>query len=125
MEALHLCEECALKRRHIETKREIDPLDCQVFERIITMLSNTDQSVQIPAPEGLNSDERKKYFKNVIDSNTNAHALVDEWWSMVRRKYNIPSHARFDVGIPEFYECVDDNGVVNTVDDFVPKTQNK
>ena len=123
METLHLCENCALKRKPIETLVKIDSTDCQVYERIATMLVNTDQSAEIPAPENLSPAERKKYFKNVVESSDNARALAHEWWTLAKRKYGIPNYARFDVEIPEFYVCVDDKGNVNTTDDFVPKTQ--
>lgn len=123
MEALHLCENCAFKRKPIETSVEIDPTDCQVYERIMTMLVNTDQSAQIPAPENLSPAERKEYFKNVIGSGDNARALVNEWWALARQKYGVPNCAHFDKTIPEFYVCVDDKGNINTTDDFIPKTQ--
>lgn len=122
MEALHLCENCALKRRPITNlKVPIDPVDAGVFERISTMVTNTKQALDIPAPENMTKEERKAYFKNVVESDNNSSALINEWWTMARQKYGIPTHARFDNETQEFYECVDENGVPNKTADFVPK----
>ena len=122
MEELHLCQNCALKRRPITNlKVPIDRVDINVFERIAIMICNTEQALNIPAPENMTKEERKTYFKNVIESNNNSVSLVNEWWIMARRKYGIPTHARFDDEIEEFYECVDENGVPNKTADFVPK----
>ena len=122
MEALHLCENCALKRRPITNlKVPIDPVDVSVFGRISTMLTNTRQALDIPAPENMTKEERKAYFKNIVESDNNSSALNSEWWSMARRKYGIPVHARFDIEMQEFYECVDENGVPNRTADFIPK----
>ena len=122
MEALHLCENCALKRRPITNlKVPIDPVDAGVFERISTMTANTKQALDIHAPENMTKEERKAYFKNVIESDNNSSALINEWWIMARQKYGIPSYARFDIEAQEFYECVDENGVPNKTADFIPK----
>lgn len=122
MEALHLCENCALKRRPITNlKVPIDPVDVSVFGRISTMLTNTRQALDVPAPENMTKEERKAYFKNIVESDNNSSALNSEWWSMARRKYGIPAYARFDIEMQEFYECVDENGVPSRTADFVPK----
>ena len=122
MEELHLCQNCALKRRPITNlKVPIDPIDVGVFERISTMISNTKQALDIPAPENMTKEERKAYFKNVVESDNNSVSLINEWWVMARQKYGIPHHASFDVEVPEFYECVDENGVPSKTADFVPK----
>ena len=85
------------------------------------MTINTKQALDIPAPENMTKEERKAYFKNVIESDNNSSALINEWWVMARQKYGIPNHARFDTETQEFYECVDENGVPNKTADFIPK----
>lgn len=122
MEELHLCQNCALKRRPITNlKVPIDQVDVVVFERISTMINNTNQALDIPAPENMTKEERKTYFKNVVESDNNSVSLINEWWVMARQKYGVPAHARFDLNANEFYECVDENGVPNKTVDFVPK----
>ncbi len=122
MEELHLCQNCALKRRPITNlKVPIDQVDVDVFERISTMINNTKQALDIPAPENMTKEERKTYFKNVVESDNNSVSLINEWWVMARQKYGVPAHARFDLGVKEFYECVDENGVPNKTVDFVSK----
>ena len=122
MEALHLCQNCAFKRRPITNlKVPIDPVDISVIERISTMVSNTNQALNIPAPENMTKEERKAYFKNVVESDNNSESLINEWWIMAGQKYGVPSHAHFDTETREFYECVDENGVPNKTTDFVPK----
>ncbi len=122
METLHLCQNCALKRRPImNLKVPIDPVDANVFERISTMIANTKQALDIPAPENMTKEERKTYFKNIVESDNNSVSLINEWWNMAIQKYGIPTHARFDNEAQEFYECVDENGVPSETDDFVPK----
>lgn len=122
-EQLHLCEDCALKRKPVSTLIPIDPTDCTVFSRISTMRINTAQALVIPAPAYMSDKERKDYFDSLVASDNNANALLNEWWTMACKKYGVPKHVRFDPELQEFYECVDENGVPSKTDDFVPKTQ--
>lgn len=119
---LHDCEKCALKRVVITTA-EPSQEDAAVFERIVTMLNNTDQILKTPAPEHFSDKDRQAYFNAAIEKNNEAKALLSEWWTNARKTYGVPEYSRFDPFNNIFYYCENPDGTPNLSDEFVPKDE--
>lgn len=116
---LHECERCALHRVVI-TDAKPEPEDAAVFERIVTMLANTDQILKTPAPESFSDKDRQAFFSAAIDKNNEAKALMSEWWTEARHKYGVPEYSRFDAYNCIFYYCAKADGTPDATSDFVP-----
>lgn len=116
---LHECERCAL-HRVVLTEAKPTPEDASVFERIVTMINNTDQILKTPAPESFSDKDRQAFFAAAIDKNNDARALLSEWWTEARHKYGIPEYSRFDAYNCIFYYCAKPDGTPDPTSDFVP-----
>ena len=77
----HDCDTCACKRVILNTTVPVEKEDCDVFERISTMINNTDQLLKVPAPENFSDKDREAYFKATIDKHNEARCLLSEWWT--------------------------------------------
>lgn len=99
-----------LTRKRIEITTAIDSADVATFIHIAATVDNADRILSTPAPKSFSEADRKARFDAATESAANGRALLNEWWNAAKKKYSIPSTARFDSGVPEFYELVDENG---------------
>lgn len=118
----HDCLTCALKRVVIEPKVEVADDDCKVFDRIVTMINNTEQMIKTGLPEGTASDaDRKAFYSVAIDKQNDAKALLSEWWTNSRKKYGVPITAKFDSFDGIFYNCCAEDGTASLTGEYVAK----
>mgnify|MGYP003485002713 FL=1 len=117
----HDCDSCACKRVILNTTNPIEKEDGDVFERISTMVNNTDQLLKIPAPEAFSDKDREAYFKAVIDKHNEARCLLSEWWTSMMKKYGIPNFSKFDAFNCVFYYCENEDGTANVSGEYIPK----
>lgn len=99
-----------LTRKRIAIDTPIDPTDVVSFVHIAAKVDNSDRILSTPAPESFSDADRKARFAAATESGDEGRALLSEWWDAAKKKYQTPRSARFDSGIPEFYEMVDENG---------------
>lgn len=117
----HDCDTCTCKRVILNTTVPVEKEDCDVFERISTMINNTDQLLKVPAPENFSDKDREAYFKATIDKHNEARCLLSEWWTAMMKKYGIPNFSKFDAFNGVFYYCENEDGTANTSGEYIPK----
>lgn len=105
-----------LTRKRITVDTPIDPTDVAAFIHIAATVDNADRILSTPAPKSFSDADRRARYDAATESAANGRALLNEWWTATKKKYSTPDYARFDSGIPEFYELVDENGNAYTGD---------
>ena len=110
-----------LTRKRITVATAVESADAISFAHIAATVDNADRLLSNPLPSSFSDADRKAYFEAAIESSNNGKGLLSEWWSEMAKKYNIQPSARFDSTVPEFYELVDEHGIVYTTDvDMTP-----
>ena len=99
-----------LTRKRIEVTTAIDSADVAAFIHIAATVDNADRILSTPAPKSFSEEDRRARYDAATESAANGRALLHEWWNAAKKKYSVPNSARFDSGVPEFYELVDENG---------------
>ena len=105
-----------LTRKRITVDTPIDPTDVAAFIHIAATVDNADRILSTPAPKSFSDADRRARYDAATESAATGRALLNEWWSDAKKKYSTPNCARFDSGVPEFYELVDENGNAYTGD---------
>ncbi len=98
-----------LTRKRIDVSTAIDSADVATFIHIAATVDNADRILSTPAPKSFSEADRRARYDAATESAANGRALLNEWWNAAKKKYSIPAYARFDSGVPEFYELVDEN----------------
>ena len=99
-----------LTRKRIAIDTPIDSTDVAAFIHIAATVDNADRILSTPAPKSFSDADRRARYDAATESAASGRALLNEWWNASKKKYSIPGCARFDSGVPEFYELVDENG---------------
>jgi hypothetical protein len=99
-----------LTRKRIAIDTPIDSTDVATFIHIVATVDNAERILSTPAPKSFSDADRRARYDAATESAANGTALLNEWWNAAKKKYSTPAAARFDSGVPEFYELVDENG---------------
>ena len=121
----HSCENCSLHKVFYENII-IEEDDAKVYGKIITMINNSDQAVENNAtenlPDSVTEADKEKFKKIAKKTNTDAHALMAEWWMLMRKKYpGLEDASKFEYVSGRFFKCVDSNGVPSIEGKFIEK----
>ncbi len=98
-----------LTRKRITIDTPIDQTDVAAFIHIAATVDNAERILSTPAPKSFSDADRRARYDAATESAASGRALLNEWWNAAKKKYSIPATARFDSGVPEFYELVDEN----------------
>lgn len=99
-----------LTRKRLTVDVAIDPADVATFIHIAATVENADRLLASPCPASFSDADRKAYYAAANESSNQGNSLLSEWWNSAKKKYHTPDTARFDSGVPEFYEMVDETG---------------
>ena len=121
----HSCENCSLHKVFYENII-IEEDDAKVYNKIMIMVNNSDQAVENNAtenlPDSITEADKENYKKIAKKNNDDAHALLAEWWMLMRKKYpGLEDASKFDYNCKKFFKCVNSNGVPSVEGKFIEK----
>lgn len=120
---VHDCSKCKLHKRKIDIL--IDSKDIMVYKLLQTRIDN---AVQASKPDALDAisdiisaDEKAKYYEKVFKNIDDIQDLINEWWDLMKSRYNIPESSKVDYDDQCFFECAYDNGEASLTGEFIHK----
>jgi len=120
---IHDCSKCKLCKRKIEV--DVDADDMKVYHQIQVRMDNSKQSIRGDTINAiantLSEKEKEEYYAQAFKNDDEVQELFIEWWTLMKKKYNLDDSAKVDFEQNFFFQCIDKDGVPSFTGEFVPK----